>query len=103
MGLYRRLHLYPKQSTEHNSLSSINIPFNSLSIIDGDGDTTVGNIVVTVIDDAPDTSIPVNVIVYEDLYIPHQVRYIAIPLIPMPMQRLPILRSMVRSSQIIHR
>ncbi|MBT0888442.1 MULTISPECIES: DUF5801 repeats-in-toxin domain-containing protein [Acinetobacter] len=58
------------KALEHNSLSSINIPFNSLSIIDGDGDTTVGNIVVTVIDDAPDTSIPVNVIVYEDLYIP---------------------------------
>ncbi|WP_212749538.1 DUF5801 repeats-in-toxin domain-containing protein [Acinetobacter sp. CIP 102129] len=50
----------------HNNLPELHIPFKNLLITDGDGDTTLGNFSVTVVDDEPALT-PKLLIVNEDL------------------------------------
>ncbi|MFN3907075.1 MAG: Ig-like domain-containing protein [Acinetobacter junii] len=58
------------KAINHATLKYLDIPFNGLDVIDADGDKVAGNFVVRVIDDAPNPLVPINVSVYEDLYIP---------------------------------
>jgi hypothetical protein len=51
----------------HFNVSDLTLPFNDLQIIDGDGDTTIGNFSVIVLDDEPPVLVPKVLIVNEDL------------------------------------
>ncbi|WP_155756710.1 DUF5801 repeats-in-toxin domain-containing protein [Acinetobacter sp. CIP A162] len=51
----------------HLNVSDLTLPFNDLQIIDGDGDTTIGNFSVIVLDDEPPVPDPKVLIVNEDL------------------------------------